>query len=57
MRVHGGLEEAPAVIRELRADAVVIACVMSPERLEQARRVFADAGVKVSLWSCEERDL
>lgn len=57
MRVHGGLEEAPDVIRRLRADAVVIACVMPPDKLEQARRVFAEAGAKVSLWSCEERDM
>jgi UDP-N-acetylmuramyl pentapeptide phosphotransferase/UDP-N-acetylglucosamine-1-phosphate transferase len=57
MRVHGGLEQAPEVIRRLRADEVVIACDMPPERLAHARRVFTEAGAKVSLWSCGEREL
>ena len=55
IRVHGTLNQAGDVLRKLRADAVVIACVLTPERLALARKVFARAGVKVSVWSCEER--
>ena len=57
IRVHGTLNQAPDVLRKLRADAVVIACVLTPERLAVARRTFAAAGVKVSVWSCAERPL
>ena len=57
MRILGGLDKAAEVIRDLRADAVVVACEMPPERLEHVREVFAAAGAKVSLWSCEERAL
>ena len=38
IRVHGTLNQAPDVLRKLRADAVVIACVLTPERLAVARR-------------------
>ncbi len=53
-RVYGTLSQARRIIRELRADAVVITCVLTPERLAIARQVFAEAGVKVTLWQCEE---
>ena len=57
IRVHGTLNQAPGVLRKLRADAVVIACVLTPQRLAVARRTFAAAGVKVSVWNCAERPL
>ena len=56
-RVEGTLEQAKEVLARLRADAVVIACVLTPERLAHARTIFSEAGVKVTLWQCEERDL
>ncbi len=56
-RVHGTLEQAKRILKELRADAVVIACVLTPERLAIAKQIFAEAGVKVTLWSCEEKDI
>ena len=56
-RVEGTLHQAKEVLTRLRADTVVIACVLSPERLALARKIFAEAGVKVSLWRCEEEAL
>ncbi|MGN0846103.1 MAG: hypothetical protein ACI4RA_01810 [Kiritimatiellia bacterium] len=56
-RIYGTLAQAKEILKMLRADAVVIACKLSPARLEVARRVFAEAGVKVSVWSCEEREI
>jgi len=53
-RVEGTLTEAKEVIARLRVDAVVIACVLDSERLDVARRTFAEAGVKVTVWKCEE---
>ena len=57
IRVFGTLSSAKVAIRALRADTVVIACQLMPERLKLARKVFADAGVRVTLWSCEEKEL
>lgn len=57
IRVFGTLLSAKTAIRALRADTVVIACQLAPERLALARRVFADAGVRTTLWSCEEKEL
>ena len=56
-RVYGTLEQAKSVLKEVRADSVVIACVLTPERLAVAKKIFAEAGVKVSVWSCEEREV
>ncbi len=53
-RVHGTLQQAPEVLRALRADAVVIACQPSPERLALAKKIFTEAGVAVTLWSYSE---
>ena len=56
-RVYGTLEQAKSVLKKLRADSVVIACVLTPERLAVAKKILAEAGVKVSVWSCEEREV
>ncbi len=56
-RIEGTLSQAKDVIKRLRADAVVIACVLTPERLALARKTFEEAGVKVTLWKCEEVDV
>ena len=57
IRVCGSLSSAKTVIRALRADTVVIACQLTPARLRLAKKVFAEAGVRVTLWSCEEKEL
>ena len=57
IRVFGGLSSTKVAARVLRADTVVIACELTPERLNLARKVFADAGLRVMLWSFEEKEL
>lgn len=57
IRVFGGLSSAKVAVRVLRADTAVIACQLTPARLELARKVFADAGLRVLLWSFEEKEL
>ena len=57
IRVFGGLSSAKVAVRALRADTAVIACQLTPARLELARKVFADAGLRVLLWSFEEKEL
>ena len=57
IRVCGSLSSAKVAIRALRADTVVIACQLTPARLRLAQKVFAEAGVRVTLWSCEEKEL
>ncbi len=57
IRVCGSLSSAKSVIRALRADTVVIACQLTPVRLRLAQKVFAEAGARVTLWSCEEKEL
>ena len=57
IRVFGGLSSAKVAVRALRADTAVIACQLTPARLELARKVLADAGLRVTLWSFEEKEL
>ena len=57
IRVFGGLSSTKVAARVLRADTVVIACELTPERLNLARKVFADVGLRVMLWSFEEKEL
>ena len=57
IRIYGTLEQAPRVLKQLQADAVVITCKMTDERLAVARQIFASCGVKATLWKCEESEL
>ena len=57
IRVCGSLSSAKVAIRSLRVDTVVIACQLTPARLQLAQKVFTEAGVRVTLWSCEEKEL
>ena len=57
IRVCGSLSSAKVAIRSLRVDTVVIACQLTPARLRLAKKVFTEAGVRVTLWSCEEKEL
>ncbi|MBR4652517.1 MAG: hypothetical protein IKO72_04085 [Kiritimatiellae bacterium] len=54
IRIYGTLEQAPGIIRKLRADAVVIAAVLTPERMAIARQVFASCNVPVTQFSFVE---
>lgn len=57
LKVYGTLEQAPDIIRRLRADAVVVAAVLTPERRQIARQVFARCGVKATLFEFSETSL
>ena len=57
IRIEGTLQEAPEVINRLNADAVVIACVVTPEWMEVVRKTLAPTGVKVTLFSFSEAEV
>ena len=57
IRIYGTLEQAPTILKQLRADAVVIAAVLSPERLVVARKMFASCNVSVTQFSFTETPL
>lgn len=57
LRIHGTINDAPAVVRDLGADAVVVACKCSPARLRVVREVLRPTGVSVSLFSLSETTL
>ena len=54
IRIYGTLEQAPDVLKRLRADAVVITCRLTPERRIVARKMFAACGIPVTEWVCSE---
>ena len=56
-RVLGTLRDAREVVRAMRADMVVVACELAPERLEYVREVFASCGVSVHYFSFNEKTL
>lgn len=56
IRIHGPLERAPEIVRALRADAIVVACRMTPARRRVAAKIFARCGVPVTEFVCGERD-
>ena len=57
VRICGTLEQAPAIIKRLNADAVVVACQLTPARREVVRKMCAACGVPVTIWTCEETAL
>ncbi len=57
VRIEGTLLDAPQVVKRLRVDAVVVACVVTPEWLKVIRQTLAPTGVKISLFSFSEQPL
>lgn len=57
IRIYGTLEQAPSILKQLRADAVVIAAILTPERLALARKMFASCKVPVTQFSFTETPL
>lgn len=57
LRIHGTINDAPAVVRELDADAVVVACKCSPAWLRVVREILRPTGVRVVLFSLSETAL
>ena len=57
IRVDGPHMDARRIIAETRADAVVIACELPPERLRTVVETFKNCGVKVSHFNFSEQPL
>ena len=57
IRIFGTLDQAPEILPRLRADLVVIACKMTPERRADALRILSGCNVKVVEWTFAERPL
>ncbi len=57
IRIEGTLQDAPAVIERMKVDAVVIACVVTPEWLKVIRQTLEPTGVKITLFSFTEKPL
>ncbi len=57
IRIEGTLLDAPDVINRLNVDAVVIACVVTPEWMQVIRKTLEPTGVKLSLFSFAETPL
>ena len=53
-KVLGTLMEAREIINEVNADAVVIACEVSPEWMKVVRKMLEPTGVKVTHFSFNE---
>jgi FlaA1/EpsC-like NDP-sugar epimerase len=57
MKVDGPHMDAKRIVEETKADSVVIACELAPERLHAVVEAFKSCGLKVSCFTFEERDL
>ena len=57
VKIYGTLEQAPGILKQLRADAVVIAAVLTPERMAIARQIFPSCHVPVTQFSFVETPL
>ena len=49
--------EAPAIINELNADAVVVACEVSDQWLNVIRKTLAPTGVKITHFNFIEKEI
>lgn len=54
IKIYGTLLDAPETINSTNADAVVIACEMTPQRLKIAKETLKATGVKFSIFSIGE---
>ena len=57
LRILGTMNEAPEIINEVNADAVVIACDISDEWLAVVKKILAPTGVKVTRFAFSETDV
>ena len=57
VRVCGTINDAPRVVGELKADAVVVACEVSDDWLKVVREILAPTGVKITRFAFTEEPL
>jgi hypothetical protein len=55
IKIFGTLEQAPSILPQLKADLLVIACQMTPERRADAYRILSACGIPVVEWTFEEK--
>ena len=55
--VLGGLEEAGEAINSLNIDSVVIACQVTPSKLEEIKKVFSPFGVRLTNFTFNENEV
>ena len=56
IKIFGTLEQAPMLLPRLKADLVVVACLMTPERRADAYRILSACKIPVVEWTFEEKD-
>ena len=54
IKVLGTLMEAPEIINEVNADALVIACEVTPEWMKVVKKTLGPTGIKVTYFSFDE---
>jgi len=57
IQILGTLQDAPRVINEVNADAVVIACAISDEWLQIVRETLAPTGVRLTQFAFSEKEV
>ena len=57
IKIFGTMEQAPTILPRLRADLVVVACKITPERRAEVQRILAGCKVKAVEWTFDERPL
>ena len=57
LEVLGGLDAAEEAINSLNIDSVVIACEVSPARLEELKKVFSPFGVRLTNFTFNENEV
>ena len=55
--VLGSFDDFQTLVSRLRVDALIITCLVEPERQAQIERLAESLGILVSVWTCEERQL
>ena len=56
IKIFGTLEQAPEILPKLKADLVVVACQMTPERRADVRRILSACNVPVVEWTFTETE-
>lgn len=57
IRIYGTIRDAPEIIKKLKVDSVVIACVIDERLLRVVKAMLAKTGVKVTMFSFSETRL
>jgi UDP-N-acetylmuramyl pentapeptide phosphotransferase/UDP-N-acetylglucosamine-1-phosphate transferase len=56
-KVLGTLEDLPGIVKEYRVDSIVIACDLSPERLEETKMAIEPFNLETTFFTFSEMDI